>query len=331
MTDPKLVGVSKSSSARRSETGSAAHIALVLLLGVLWGFNWPAVKISLGEIAPWTLRTVGMLFGGLTLASIALLRGRRLTVPREHWLRLAVAGMLSIATFNILLAFAQLSAVTSRAAIVTYTMPIWATVFARIVLGEAFDRRRVLGLILAVAGLATLGLPLARAGQMQIGLLYALGGGISWAAGTVVTKRYPVAAAALTIATWQLLIGSGFAAVGMFVFEGIPWPKPLAPETWTALLYHVLLAQGLAYFLWFEVLARIPVGIASIGTLLVPPFGVLGAMIFIGDRPTVTDCLGLVLVVGAAAAVLLPSRAGVGQKPDAASPGKGPRVPDGLG
>jgi drug/metabolite transporter (DMT)-like permease len=150
---------------------------------------------------------------------------------------------------------------------------------------------------------------LARAGQIQIGLLYALSGGISWAAGTVVTKRYPVAAAPLTIATWQLLIGAGFAAVGMLVFEGVPFPKPLAPTTVAALLYHVLLAQALAYFLWFEVVARIPVGIASLGTLLVPPFGVLGAMIFVGDRPTTTDCIGLVLVVGAAASVLLPPRA----------------------
>jgi drug/metabolite transporter (DMT)-like permease len=294
----------------KSGAGSAGHIALVLILGVLWGFNWPAVKIALGEIAPWTLRTVGMLLGGLMLAGIALLRRRSLTVRRDHWLRLTAGGVLTIAAFNILLAFAQLSAVTSRAAIVTYTMPIWATVFARIVLGEAFDRRRLLGLALAIAGLAVLGLPLMRAGRLQIGLLYALGGGISWAAGTVVTKRYPVAAAPLAIATWQLLIGAGFAAIGMLIFEGVPWPKPLAPATVTALLYHVLLAQALAYFLWFEVVARIPVGIASLGTLLVPPFGVLGAMIFVGDKPTATDGIGLVLIVGAAASVLLPSRAG---------------------
>ena len=306
MTDRQRAG---RETGDRSSTGGAGHIALVLLLGVLWGFNWPAVKISLGEIAPWTLRTIGMLFGGLMLAGIALVRGRKLTIPREHWLRLAVGGILSIAAFNILLAFAQLSAVTSRAAIVTYTMPIWATVFARIVLGEKFDRRRILGLALAVAGLAALGLPLLETGRLQIGLLYALGGGISWAAGTVVTKRYPVAAPPLTIATWQLLIGAGSAAIGMLTFEGLPIPKPLAPETWAALLYHILLAQGLAYFLWFEVLARIPVGIASIGTLLVPPFGVLGAVIFVGDRPTTADGIGLILVVAAAAAVLLPSRA----------------------
>jgi drug/metabolite transporter (DMT)-like permease len=295
---------------RGAETSGATHVALVLLLGLLWGFNWPAVKIALGEIAPWTLRFMGMLLGGLVLACIVAARRGSLRVRREHWLRLAGGGVLSIAGFNVLLAFAQLSAATSRAAIVTFTMPVWATLFARIVLGERFDRRRILGLGLGLAGLAALGWPLLRAGQLSIGLLYALLGGVSWAAGTVLTKRCPVAAPPLTIAAWQLLIGAAAASIGMLLFEGVPRPHPLATATIVALVYHVLLAQALAYFLWFEIVVRIPAGIASLGTLMVPAFGVLGAMLFLGERPTSTDYLGLVFIVAAAATVLLPSSQG---------------------
>ena len=278
-------------------------------MGVLWGFNWPAVKIALGEIAPWTLRTIGMLFGGLLLAGIALLRGRPLAVRREHWLRLTAGGVLTIAAFNILLAFAQLSAVTSRAAIVTYTMPIWAAVFARIVLGETFDRRRLLGLALAVAGLAVLGLPLLRAGHFQIGLLYALGGGISWAAGTVVTKRYPVAAAPLAIASGSpdrgRLRRRRHARLRRDSHGPSRWrrrPGPpcsitcSSPRPWPISCGSRWLPGSRS-------------GSPDLGTLLVPPFGVLGAMIFIGDRQTATDGIGLVLIVGAAASVLLPPRA----------------------
>jgi drug/metabolite transporter (DMT)-like permease len=295
---------------REAETGGAAHVALALLLGVLWGFNWPAVKIALGDIAPWTLRFIGMLLGGGVLAGLAVVRGRSLRVRRDHWLRLAAGGVLSIAAFNVLLAFAQLSAATSRAAIVTFTMPVWATLLARVVLGERFDRRRVWGLGLGIAGLAALGWPLLRAGQLPIGLLYALLGGVCWAAGTVLTKRCPVAAPPLTIAAWQLLIGAAAAGIGMLLFEGLPLPHPLGNATIVALVYHVLLAQALAYFLWFEIVARIPAGIASLGTLMVPAFGVLGAMLFLGERPTPTDYLGLVFIVAAAAAVLLPSSRG---------------------
>jgi drug/metabolite transporter (DMT)-like permease len=282
-------------------------LLLVPLLGVLWGFNWPSVRISLTEIAPWTLRAGGMTFAGLALVAIALARRQSLAVPRRDWLRLGVAGFLSIAAFNVLLAFAQLSAPTSRAAILTFTMPIWSVLLARISLGEAFDRRRQLGLALGVAGLSALGLPLIASGSFSLGLVFALTASVSWALGTVVTKRWPVAAPALTVAAWQLLIGGATAGIGMLVFEGLPIPKMLSPRVLAALTFHILGAQALAYFLWFTVIERLPAGIASIGTLMVPAVGVLGSVLLLGERPGATDWVGLVLVVAAAGAILLPA------------------------
>ncbi|MGO4666290.1 DMT family transporter [Bosea sp. 2YAB26] len=283
-------------------------LLLVPLLGLLWGFNWPAVRIALTEIAPWTLRAGGMSFAGLALVAIGLARGQSLAVPRGQWLRLAIAGFLSIAAFNVLLAFAQLAAPTSRAAILTFTMPIWATLLARFVLAEPFDRRRLLGLGLGAAGLLCLGLPLLASGSFSIGLLYALIASVSWALGTIVTKRWPVSAPALTIAAWQLLIGGVVAGIGMLVFEGLPVPKMLEARTFAALTFHILGAQALAYFLWFTVIARLPAGIASLGTLMVPAVGVLGSVLLLGERPTPSDWLGLVLVVAASGTIMLPQR-----------------------
>lgn len=282
-------------------------LLLVPLLGLLWGFNWPAVRISLTEIAPWTLRAAGMTFAGLVLVAIALARGVPLAVPRPQWPRLIIAGFLSIAAFNVLLAFAQLMAPTSRAAILTFTMPIWATLLALPILGERFDRRRLLGLGLGIAGLACLGLPLIRSGQFSPGLALALLAALSWALGTIVTKRWPVAAPALTIAAWQLLVGGAAAGLGMLVFEGFPVPKLLSPKVVAALSFHILGAQALAYFLWFVVVSRLPAGIASLGTLMVPAVGVLGSVLLLGERPTTTDWLGLTLVVAASGAIMIPT------------------------
>jgi drug/metabolite transporter (DMT)-like permease len=282
-------------------------LLLVPLLGLLWGFNWPAVRISLTEIAPWTLRAAGMTFAGLVLVAVALARGIPLAVPREQWPRLIIAGFLSIAAFNILLAFAQLMAPTSRAAILTFTMPIWATLLALPILGERFDRRRLLGLGLGISGLVCLGLPLIRSGQLSPGLALALLAALSWALGTIVTKRWPVTAPALTIAAWQLLVGGAAAGLGMLVFEGLPVPKLLSPKVVAALSFHILGAQALAYFLWFVVVARLPAGIASLGTLMVPAVGVLGSVLLLGERPTPTDWLGLALVVAASGAIMIPA------------------------
>lgn len=289
---------------------SARSLLLVPLLGLLWGFNWPAVRISLTEIAPWTLRAGGMTFAGLALVAVALARGVSLKVPAAHWPRLIVAGILSIAAFNILLAFAQLMAPTSRAAILTFTMPVWATLMAWPVLGERFDRPRLIGLGLGIAGLLCLGLPLIRAGQLSPGLALALLASLSWALGTIVTKRWPVSAPVLTIAAWQLLIGGAAAGIGMLAFEGLPVPKALSLPVAAALAFHILGAQALAYFLWFTVIARLPAGIASLGTLMVPAVGALGSVLLLGERPAASDWLGLVLVVAASGAILVSPKQG---------------------
>lgn len=289
---------------------SARSLLLVPLLGLLWGFNWPAVRISLTEIAPWALRAGGMTFAGLALVVVALARGISLKVPAAHWPRLIVAGILSIAAFNILLAFAQLMAPTSRAAILTFTMPVWATLMAWPVLGERFDRPRLIGLGLGIAGLLCLGLPLIRAGQLSPGLALALLASLSWALGTIVTKRWPVSAPTLTIAAWQLLIGGVAAGIGMLIFEGVPVPKTLSPPVAAALAFHILGAQALAYFLWFTVIARLPAGIASLGTLMVPAVGALGSVLLLGERPAASDWLGLVLVVAASGAILVSPKPG---------------------
>lgn len=294
---------------------NARALLLVPLLGILWGLNWPAVRISLTEIAPWTLRASGMCFAGLVLILVAVLSGQSLRVARAQWLRLLVAGFLSIGAFNVLLAFAQLMAPTSRAAILTFTMPIWAVLLARIVLGEPLNRRRLTGLALGIAGLAALGLPLLTGGGLSWGLGLALVASVSWALGTIVTKRWPVSAPAVTVAAWQMLVGGLAAGVGMLLFEGLPVPKMLEPRTTAAIAFHIIGAQALAYFIWFTVIARIPAGLASIGTLMVPAVGVLGAVALLGERPGLTDWIGLALVMAASGTILLPARkpaAGVG-------------------
>lgn len=286
---------------------SAAYLAMVPLLTIVWGGNWPAVKIALGEISPWTLRAGGLFLGGTILALVGLARGETLTVRREYWWRLGIAGALSIAVFNVLLAFAQLSAATSRVAIVTFTMPVWTVLFARFLLGERLDRRRMTGLALGISGLVALGWPLIAGGQFSAGLLYALAAGVAWALGTVLTKRWPVGLSPIAVAAWQLLIGAACATVGMLVFEGIPQPHALKTITMLALAYHILMSIALGHLLWFAVIANVPAGVASLGTLMIPAVGVYGAMMLLGERPTLSDYIGLVLVVAAAATVLLPS------------------------
>jgi drug/metabolite transporter (DMT)-like permease len=290
-------------SQRRLLAGASPALAL----GVLWGFNWPAVKTILVEVPPWTARTAGLSCGAATLFAIAALRGDSLRVPRAHWPRLFAAAFCTIAAFNILVAYAQLGAPTSRVTIVTFMMPIWATLLAALIIGERIDRRRAFGLALGVAGLAALSAPLWRLGALPLGVVLALFGGMAWALGTVIAKRWPVSASSLAVAAWQLAIGAAVVAVGMAFVEGWPRVWPTRPQTWAAFAYHVALAQALAYWLWFAVVARRPASVAAIGTLIIPVVGFLSSMALLGETPTLADAIGLTLITLAAASVLAPA------------------------
>src|SRR3978361_377348 len=144
-----------------AETGPdpGRTLLAVPLLALLWGLNWPAVKTVLAEVAPWTLRSMGMGLGALLLMLVARITHRSVRVPRDQWPRLVIAALLSVAGFNVLVAFAQLAGTTSRAAIVTFTMSIWAIVLPGVVLGDLLDGRRAAALAVGIAGLGLLTVP----------------------------------------------------------------------------------------------------------------------------------------------------------------------------
>ncbi len=286
----------------------------VPLLAVLWGLNWPSVRVLLAWWSPWQIRTVGLGTGALLLFALSRIRGQSLQVPAGMRWRLVVSALLSIVGFNVCTAFAQLSGSTARATIVTYSMPVWVVLLAWAVAGERPDARRWLSVALAVLGLGLLAMPLQAAGASLGGILFALGASLSWAGGTVFLKRFALTVAPLPATAWQLAIGAGVTLAGWAVSVGMgggpptgahPWPEHWF---WIALGFHVLFAMALGYLVWFDVVARLPGGVAALGTLLVPVVGVTGAMLLLGERPTASDIAGLVLITAAAAIVLRPGR-----------------------
>lgn len=284
---------------------SRTHVVLVLTLGAIWGMNWSAVRIGLSEIGPWTLRAIALCLASAILIALALGRGRSLKVKRSQWWRVAAPGFLAIAVPNVLNAYAQLYGPTGRIAIVAFTMPIWATLFARIFLGEVLDRRRLAGLVLGTTGLLALGYPLIAGGDGSIGVVMAFVTAVSWAAGTVLIKRFPIDAPPIAAATWQIVVGTALVVAGMVVFEGVSLSLPLSTPVLVAVLYQALLGQAMGTWIWFEMLGKIPASTAALGIMTVPAIGVLGALVVLGEQPTAMDCLGLALVTGASAAVLI--------------------------
>jgi drug/metabolite transporter (DMT)-like permease len=281
----------------------ATNFAALLATALFWGCNWPIVKILLATNTPWSLRAAGVTGGALVLTAAVRIRGLSLAIPRRHWLTVAIAGVLNVAVFNICVVFAQLTMPTSRAAILTFTMPLWTTLFAWWFLGETIDKRRIAALSIGAAGLAVLSMPfwpVIATGGIPFGLVYVLGAAISWALGTVWLKAHPIDAPALTVTAWQVITAAVVCVACMLAFETPHLDLSQTPQL-LAFIYHILLPQGLAYILWFGLVRRIPASTVSLGTLLVPVFGVAGSVLLLGDWPTHLDLAGLGLIVAAVA------------------------------
>jgi len=273
--------------------------ATLLLVTIIWGLNWPSARFALHDFSPWIFRTISFGAGALILLAVAKRRGISLAIESglARW-HLAVAGLLSIGGFGTLAAFAQLATTTSRTAICAYTMPIWATLLARLFLGERLDAWRGSALLIGAGGLLVLFWPLAREG-VPVGALYALSSAVSWAAGTVYLKWAGITGHPIAITAWQLVAGTVAVATGLTIDGGAIGPD-LHLSSLAGLLYSTLIGTALAYLLWFQAIDRLPASTAGLGTLLVPVIGVLASMLLIGDRPTGNDLVGFGLIFVAA-------------------------------
>jgi drug/metabolite transporter (DMT)-like permease len=291
--------------AQRGLSGALKAKLLLVLLSLAWGVNWPVTRIALNEIPPWTLRACSLGIGALALYVLARMSGRSLWIPPGRpRLHLAVASIFNVVLFNILTAFGQLGSTTSRVIIIAYSMPIWATLMAWPLLGERLDARRSLSLALCVGGLAILVWPLLGSG-VPLPLMLALASALGWAMGTVYLKWACVDADPAVSAIWQIILGFVVIAICQALFEHAPLTWPLKTASVLAVTFNGLIGVGLAYFVWFSVMERLPAGIASLGLLLVPVVGIVSAAILVGDRPTSADLVGFALIFAAAATVLL--------------------------
>jgi drug/metabolite transporter (DMT)-like permease len=292
----------------QQDTSETAAKLMLVLLSFVWGLTWPAMRIALAEIPPFSMRTLSLGLGAASLLLVVKLQGRGFGFRRaQDWAHIVIAGMLNIAGFTMLSAFALLLAATSRVTMLAYTMPIWAALFARFALDERFTAPRILALILCGTGMAIMIYPLYHGG-IPAGLLLAVATGASWAAGTVYIKWARIDGDPVTIAAWQLSVAFCFVAACLPFVEGsLQLAQAHAPAL-LGTLFTGLVGSGLAYFLWFKIIGRLPAMTASLGALSTPVVGVISTAIILGERPTVPDIIGFVLIFAASACAVLPTR-----------------------
>ncbi len=141
---------------RHDATDATAKLMLVAL-SFSWGLTWPAMRLALDEIPPFSMRVVTLGLGGGALMLYAKLQGRSLaTGSWKNRAHLAVSSILNVLSFSLLSVIAMMFAATGRVAMLAYTMPIWAALFAWGLLGERLLRIHIIALALCLAGMTIL-------------------------------------------------------------------------------------------------------------------------------------------------------------------------------
>src|ERR1700726_1083253 len=213
-----------------SPTGAKARIApagliFLAITSIGWGFKWAVTKDLVRVLPPLTLRGSTGVVGASLLALLAIWRGENLRVAPKLWPRLVLAAILNVACWMVLMGLALLWLPASEAALIAYTMPVWASILAWPILGERPNLLRVISLVMAFAGLAAImgGNGFAASSAKMPGIIMALGGAFGFAVGPVLAKKLPLSLPPLSAAAWQIGIGSLPVAIVGLLIEKADW------------------------------------------------------------------------------------------------------------
>jgi len=267
-----------------------SDLILTALAPAIWGSTYLVTTELLPAGYPLTVAFLRALPAGLLL----LLLGGQLPKGR-WWGRIMVLGALNFSIFWTLLFVAAYRLPGGVAATLGAAQPLIVVFLARLALGTAVRLVAVMAAIAGLAGVALLVLSPTAIALDPVGIVAGLGGALSMAAGTILTRKWQPKASLLTFTAWQLTAGGVLLLPLAFWFE--PSLPPLTGRNIAGFAYLGLIGAAFTYFLWFRGIARLePAGVATLG-LFSPMTAVLLGWIVLGQGLGILQMLGMGIVL----------------------------------
>jgi drug/metabolite transporter (DMT)-like permease len=282
-----------------SEAKATGRAALLLgLVILLWGVNWPIMKVGMDYMPPLWFAFARVALGAATLALLLVARHELRPPPRADLPVLLSVGLLQIGAFLALTHMALLYVGAGRSAILAYTTPLWVVPLSAVFLRERIGPARLLAVACGLAGLAVLFNPLEvdygdHTALMGNGML--LAGAFVWALAIVHVHAHRWQATPLQMMPWQMLLGAALLLPLALALE----PRPSFHLGWplvAVLAYNGPIASAFCYWAFVTVNRSFQATTTSLGSLGVPVVGVLTAWIALGEPLTVAKLTGLGLI-----------------------------------
>ena len=270
-------------------------IVELVVLAALWGASFLFMRIAAPAFGPVALAFVRVTGATLFLVPLLALRGELGTLA-THWRTIAVVGAVNSALPFLCFSYAALSITTGLSAILNSASPLFAAMLAWLWLGDRMTPSRIVGLIIGFAGVVWIGWDKAdfRPGGSAWAIGSCLVAAMSYAIGPNLTKRRLGSVSPLAVAAGSQL----FAAALLAVPAALAWPATTPPAIdWLAAALLALLCTGVAYILYFRLIANAGPTNAVAVTFLIPPFAILWGGVFLGELPSVSIIAGCVVIL----------------------------------
>jgi len=281
----------------------ASDIFRLVLLAAIWGGSFVFLRVvapALGAIVTADLRVL-IAWGALTI----YLRAVGINVGwRRFWRQYLVIGAFNAALPFFLFAFAALHIPASYSAILNATSPFFGALFAGFWLGEKITVLKCVGFVFGIAGvgLVTGVAPAAAGGSTSWAMAACLLAAMSYGFVSVYTKKFAAAANPRAIAGGSQLMA------GLLLLPLTPLAPPPGPVTVfiaVNMILFALLSSGVAFLLYYRLIADIGPTRSLTVTFLMPAFTMIWAGLFLGETVTTVMILGCGLILAGTALVVM--------------------------
>lgn len=296
--------------------------ALLGLVVLILGLNWPVMATGVKSVAPIWMGALRIGTATLFMVAVAVARGTMSPPPRRDLPIVVSMALFRLAAVTVLV-FSALELVSAgRSSVVVWTSSLWTVPIAAIFLGERMTRARWLGLSLGIVGVLALfepwGFDWSDSG-VAIGHALLVLAAITNAATAVHIRAHRWTIAPLDSMPWQLTAATTILVILGFAVEGPPvidW----TPQLVLVVLYQGLLATGIAFWVQLVILRNLSAVSTNLTLMAVPVVGVVSSALILDEDVTTSLLLGLILVILGVAVNLLSDRASKTEPTDVLDP-----------
>jgi drug/metabolite transporter (DMT)-like permease len=292
-----------------SARASALPYVLLLVAAASFGGNWVAARMVNFEVAPFALSFWRWAVAGALLFPPALPQLREdAPLIRRHWPKLLVFGAVGAGGFTLLGYWGVSYTTAINATLLNSSLPLFVVPLSWLLLGLTVSARQLLGLSLSLAGVLTIvsSGSLRTLAQLRLnpGDFLLLGGAFLWAIYTVTLRwRPPLRPLSFLFTT---IVAAAAVSAPFYAWE--TWSGRMMSATPVSIVtigYLALFPSIIAYICWNQAVAMVGPNVAGFFNPVIPVFGILFAVAFLGEPLRAYHLAGFALVLGG---VVLTSR-----------------------